>query len=114
MVEYEQIREGLIALICVGDKIHRIYRVRGSYNKYTGVCDIYYKVTDNTITHIPDGRSIGLGGSQFRTVQPTELIEHYKGELYFWSALDMYQIHTRAQKLSKMVQILESDDTVFE
>lgn len=101
--EYEQIREGLIGLICVGSKIKvivstlsrqynniAIYTITGFYN------DEKLKVSDEL------GYDHGLS---------IKTIEVHEGELYSWEISGKYYHYRSSKRINKMIEIIESKDT---
>jgi hypothetical protein len=96
---YEEIREALIALLCIGDKIYYIH----SWDNH----DI---ITKSYIIEIFPG---GLAIQNRVTIRRTcyfSWMEHYEGKLYIW---ENFRIMRRELKIEAMIEILKSDATEF-
>lgn len=91
--EYLLMREALIALLCVGEKINHIYLTHGGYN-------VVYR---DRIVELTDGKIVlDLWGTCCDV-----LIEHYNGELYIWSNAPKDQ----KDRVKEMIEIINSDKT---
>jgi hypothetical protein len=113
--EYKIIREGLIGLLCVGDRIRRLHRVLGSFNHKTQSHDIYYFVSLDIIKSITPGESIELVlSSGFGTRLPLRNIEVYKDELYAFSLSDISKELNHEEKMRRLIELLEDQNTSYE
>lgn len=114
--EYKIIKEGIISLLCVGDKVYYIYRrIENVYNydsKWT--TQVHYVIRECTITHICDN-IIQIESLQLGTKAPQcfdlEFVEMYDGRLYRYPVLDD---KNSLQRLVDVTNIIESEDTEFE
>lgn len=97
MKKYDIIREALISLLCVGEKINFIHRFTGR---------TYYTIKRYEIIAI-EKKSIAIGVRAWVEICRFSTIEHYQGQLYIW---DGPQI-PRKQKIMEMIEILESKET---
>jgi hypothetical protein len=111
--EYNAIREGLIALMCVGDRIFYIYHGLGSFNQETQQFDTTIKVKKCTITEIiDDGCAIKMvTESSYTSIQHTNMMDIYKGQLYIWNESKPTD---RLARASKIASIMEHPDTMLE
>jgi hypothetical protein len=110
--EYEIIKKGLISLLCVGDKINYIYRGMGIFDAVTKKFTPTYRVMRCLITGIIDDKRITLMTIyDTHSVRLTRMTEVYKGELYLH---DFGQPMDHERRLSKMAEILEDKETVYE
>jgi hypothetical protein len=109
--EYNEIRRALIALLCVGDKIPRIHKMPGKYHADTNTHDIYYHIKYSTVVEITKD-NIKLRTSTTTHPDALKWIEAYEGELYFWGEINSFSKPRRENKLKKMIEIIESKDTI--
>jgi hypothetical protein len=90
--EYEEIREALIALLCVGDKIMYIH------------CGAFVKVGYHIIKICEDGvilkelNQIKLLWREF---------EHYKGVLHAWDVSPLVCPYRTDKRINEMIRLLE-------
>jgi hypothetical protein len=91
--EYEQIREVLLALMCVGDKINYIYFCHGGYYRI-------YKTIVNEI----EKEAVRIDGWGMCALYA---VEHYQGELYVWER----HYPRNDDRLEAMAKIINSKDT---
>jgi hypothetical protein len=110
--EYEIIREGLIALLSVGDKINYLYDGIGFRDDETGKYIPEYRVMRCTITKIIGyGKIAILTTHGPNTIRYTKMIDVYKGELYLH---DIGQPEDRDKRLARLTRMLEAKETVYE
>jgi hypothetical protein len=99
--EYEMIREALIALLCVNDKVYYIHRWNG-----------FNIIRKSYVTSILP--NIGITIQNRYTINTNcsfGSMEHNEGKLYIWD--DIGQMR-RKKKIENMMEILKSDATTFE
>jgi uncharacterized protein (UPF0261 family) len=106
--EYEAIREGLLALLCIGDQINYIHSGIGGFNRTTGENEPYHTILRYYVIDVigPGIIKIGNYGS-ISTVLPTA-IEMYNGELYVWHNSSFTSYPTRKERIAKMTEIIKS------
>jgi hypothetical protein len=96
--EYEQIREALLSLLCVGDKLNWI---RYDFIRKNHWLDLY------TITGITDDK-ISFKEWYHGSVSKRE-IECYEGQLYIWDATETaypYRSNKRIKGIISMLKLL--------
>jgi hypothetical protein len=98
--EYAIIREALIALLCVGDKINYIHYCS----------DGHYSIRESLIVAIHKKGIVIQNWAATDEICSLNAIEHYQGELYIWEEPQVM----RDRKIERMIEIIESDDTDFE
>jgi hypothetical protein len=98
--EYEQIREGLIAMMCVGDGIFTIHS--GS----------------NGWQHIIARHHVGeIYENSFRVkeynngIYTWREIEYYDGHLYVWNMKPSYYNYRTDKRIKKMIEVIRSPKT---
>jgi hypothetical protein len=91
--EYEQIREGLIKLLCVGDIINYIYTFHKSHHTIFRARIV--EINDNAVWLKDFG------------VCSHNTIECNQGELYIWEKV----FHSRKFKIKSLIEVIESKDT---
>jgi hypothetical protein len=97
--EYEQLREALLALLCVGDKINQIC--------YDSIAN--YAIMEQRISMILKN-TVKLERYNWIMFK-FNTIEQHEGELYIWSS-DHGKFHYRSdQRLKKIIEIIESKQT---
>jgi hypothetical protein len=101
--EYEQIREGLIALICVGSKIKVI--VNTLSRRYQNIA-VY-----TVIGFYNDEKLMMKDELDYKCGLPIKALEVYKGELYSWEISGKYYYFRSLKRINKMIEIIESKDT---
>jgi hypothetical protein len=97
--EYEQIREALIALLCVGDEMRFIH---------TGTLTTFM-ITSQNVAEIHESCN------SFRLVNGVVLhnfneVEYYQGALYIWGADKTKLPYRSAKRFEKIVDIIKSYD----
>jgi hypothetical protein len=110
-LEYKQMREALIALLCVGDKIPRIHKMPGKYHRDTNTHDYYYHIKYSTVVEITEN-DINLLTSKTIHLGALKWIEAYEGELYFWGEISAFSPPRRDNKIKEMIKIIESKATL--
>jgi hypothetical protein len=101
--EYEQIREGLIALICIGDKIKVI--VNTLSRRYNNIA-IY------TVAGFYNDEKLMMKDElDYKCGLPIKALEVHKGELYSWEINGKHYPYRSAKRINKMIEIIESKDT---
>jgi hypothetical protein len=105
--EYLLVREAMIALMCVGDKITRIRPVKG-YNHRIHDHYTYYVLTIGYISKIINEdvfKVTSLYGDI--SVQYFKTIDVYKGQLYIWSS----RATNYKERMEELAERIESEDT---
>jgi hypothetical protein len=97
MEEYENIRNGLLALLCVGDKIN--YIAFGHNQRYNIIYQYLITYVEEVIIRIQD--DLGYFHNIYKST-----IEHYNGELYIWQGMSTppYRSQKRIKELAKIVE----------
>jgi uncharacterized protein YjcR len=97
-----KVREALIALMCVGDKIFHLHGQDEESNypmKVIRTCKIL-EIHDNMIKVID------------RTNSPyfvkKEFIDEHDGKLYIWNAMGWYGANTYEKRIAKMDRLIDS------
>jgi hypothetical protein len=103
--EYEQMREGLLALLCVGDTIKYIHSHRdgmGSQFKPYNIILPYrvVEISENLIKM----ENFGYTSTVLRS-----LIECYEGELYLWNDANSHFYTNRENRIKELIKIIESE-----
>jgi hypothetical protein len=111
--EYKMLREGLIALLCVGDKLNRIRPVNG-YNHKDKTHFTYYMITRCTIIDFENEDVIRIS-DYHNTGNPSRIeykskIDEYNGQLYIWDT-QLTDYYDRRKELTKRI---EADETRYE
>jgi hypothetical protein len=110
--DYRHIRDGLVALLCVGDKIYRI-RATSGYNHREKTHYRYYVIATSIITEIVNSdvfKISAYSGGEPTTVEYTHKIDMYNGELYIWESLtEGYE-----ERMKELKYRIESEDTRHE
>jgi hypothetical protein len=108
---YDLIRDGLIALLCVGDKIFHLYHGLGYYDHKKEKFTTPYKIKQCTIIEVNDSTIRILTPLGYDSTHSINMIDVYKGQLYIWDAARPYDYTLRVEK---MIELIEADTTVFE
>lgn len=109
--KYEEMREALIALLCVGDKIKRIHGIPDDYNSKTRSYNHHWEIRSSYVEEITDN-DIKIRTSNTADSNTLKYIEAYKGELYFWGNIDCFPVPKRENKITQIMKIVESKDTI--
>jgi hypothetical protein len=91
--EYEQIREGLIALMCVGSTVN--YIVNTPSGKITRECEVLSVREKDFVIQKPGYPSYLYCTFQYKA------LEHFNGELFIWEDLQC----SREEKLAKIAKV---------
>jgi hypothetical protein len=110
--DYE-IREALIALLCVGDKIHHLATNQSNYNAVTQLHNHYHLLTTYIITEILPNQKIRVGGKYSGFIQTLDMVDEYKGKLYIWNVQGWYSPNKYELRLSRLAEYLESPYTKY-
>jgi hypothetical protein len=104
--EYEQIRRGLLALLCAGDSINCIIS--------TGISPQVRKYYVYDIIHDPETICFFDDFTYYHEF-PFKMFEMYKGELYFWNDTDNRSIfiYRTPERIERITKILESASTEY-
>jgi hypothetical protein len=100
--EYETIRTGLLALMCVGDKIHYIIYDHARQSKML-IQSWFIERIEGDMLALKD--SIG-----FTHAIHTRAIEQHNGELYVWQDMVYsypFRSNKRIMRMIKMIEWLE-------
>jgi hypothetical protein len=97
--EYEMIREGLLGLICIGDKINHIFFGSGGSR---GIIKPYYviEISDKEpffLVTNETGRSHEISSN---------MIEAFSGELYTWNCPPKFWPYRTPERIGKMFDII--------
>jgi hypothetical protein len=105
--EENKIREGLVALLCVGDTI-----------KHLGVGVVSSYITDvireDTVIQILDENMLRMrayGGAIY--LQSLDSIDEYNGELYIFNDNGKYYHDDYDERMKRLIRIINSDQTEF-
>jgi hypothetical protein len=112
--EYEEIRSGLIALLCVGDQLNYIHSEKGAGNYEAATHDspcVISRCVVVDLLDMEDGKVIKLKNYGHLRVELIGTIEQYQGELYVWSNC-RYNSWSRETKIRKMIEVIESKYTM--
>lgn len=114
--EYELIREGLLALLCVGDKIFRIHPITGAFDLKTKEHTRYHTIAESTVIKFDENDNTLqiISNTGFKEWVDKSRIEAYEGRLYAWNFVDRYYETKHEGKVDEMIKIIKSDQTVFE
>jgi hypothetical protein len=105
--EYEMVREGLLALMCIGDKIRGLHRVS------TGR-EVFFLVDDEYVEGIHDDGTIGLFiPNGFHDIQPLTRFEIHEGIIYSLSASVIYNVDDRQRRIALIDIVLRDSKTRF-
>jgi hypothetical protein len=114
--DYYDMREGLLALLCVGDAIYRIfsspysnhYVARGQYNYSLLQSDTYCTIREYTVAKILKNGKIKIrtsGGNE--STESTNFIYPYEGRLFIWTE-DSLSAFTHEERAAKVAEILDA------
>jgi hypothetical protein len=105
--EYEEIREALLSLLCVGDTINYIHSHRDGmdtqFKPYNTI--LKYRIVEVFEKAI----RIENFGYISTVLRPT--IEQYKGELYIWNNANSHAYTDREKRIEELIKVIESDLT---
>jgi hypothetical protein len=114
-----KIREGLIALMCVGDPIRNLdtemidARRHGRLPKGTAY-DLTNIVSVYTITEIyKEQNAIKICNPFNEFYQSMSMIDEYNGHLYIWNADLKYGENEYEKRMEKLISLLESKHTKY-
>jgi hypothetical protein len=96
--EYEQIRKGLLSLMCVGDMIYWL--------RSNSLMTAYY-ITSHQITEIHNN-DIVFNEPDYRYVVPKIRLECWEGKLYLWLYSDAFYPYRGKRRIREMSSILET------
>jgi hypothetical protein len=96
--EYEQIRKGLMALMCVGDRIRWL--------RSNSLLTEYY-ITTHRVTEIHDN-NIVFDEWDYRYVVPKVRLECWEGQLYIWDNSDAFYPYRGKKRIREMSYILKT------
>jgi hypothetical protein len=100
--EYEQIREGLLALMCVGDHVGLIVSTLSRQYNCLAVYTIEDVLDDKTIIVTDQvGTSFGV---------KVKSLEVHNGMIYSWEVSPKHYPYRSIARIKKMIEILESKD----
>jgi hypothetical protein len=102
-----KIREGMIALMCVGDKILHLHGDDETSNYPLKV------VRTCTILEIHEKNIKVVDATDAPYIADINLIDEYKGQLYIWNATGWYGKNQYEKRLEKMNRILKSHDMLW-
>jgi hypothetical protein len=102
-----KIREGLIALMCVGDTIFHLHGEDETSNYHLKV------VRTCTILEIHETTIKVIDTTDNPYVVDINLIDEYNGYLYIWTATGWYGSNNYERRLEKMDRILKSADLLW-
>lgn len=106
-----KIREGLLALMCVGDNIYHLNT--NSNGDITTMNGPYLNVIRTcTITEIVSKTKIRIQSKTGFFYQDTKWIDEYEGELYIWNARGWYFENNYEKRLEKMANVIKAKDTL--
>jgi hypothetical protein len=110
-VEYKLIREGLIALLCVGDRINCIYTmVNGELDLESDElipCESEsHTIRHYTVAEVSDGHTIGIKRDNHPYRQPLDNIFAYQGKLYVYNN-PYFRGYSHETTLKKVIYIIE-------
>lgn len=112
--EYEELKEALIALLCVGDPIYHIFRPIGTIwdHKTHGPKSAPYMVLERAIMEINEGtvKVCSIYTEDQPTVWSFKSMEMYEGKLYLWPAV----CATHEEKLVRLAEIVKSHEARYE
>jgi hypothetical protein len=117
--QYSEIREGLIALLCVGDKIYYIYNPVGLLwdMKTKFKHSIPITIRENTVVSITDKHV--LVTSSYTGDKPFEVdfkfVQAYEGKLYCHPKFNIEKkLCTPQEIIDDIASIVNSKETVYE
>jgi hypothetical protein len=113
MTEYEKIREARIALLCVGDTIHRIHRFIGNFDDTTHEHTIHYMITTEYIDSIGKKDFKIVISPGYLSTQFLRCIELYNDELYIWGTPEIFSEKDHNKKARMLAEIIKSDETKY-
>jgi hypothetical protein len=105
--EENKIREGLIALICVGDRIKHVGM--GVISSY--ITDV---IREDTVIQILDDNMLRMrtrGGVIY--LQSLYFIDEYNGELYIFNDTGVHHNIDYDERIDMLTSIINSDQTEF-
>lgn len=106
--EYEDLREGLLALLCVGDEINYLHSGMAGYNQATHSKEPYHTLLRYRVTDVISNDMIKIESFGYTSTVFPSSIEVYDGELYIWSNAAYASFSTREEKVAKMSKIIEA------
>jgi hypothetical protein len=107
-----KIREGLIALMCVGDTIRHLNIQQYLYNNSIRDYEECNIVSTYKIFYI-DRNRIGIGTHRLEFFVKKRMIDEYKGQLYIWNAQGWYSSDTYELKIARLINHLEFENTKY-
>jgi hypothetical protein len=114
--EYKLIREGLLALLCVGDKINCVYTM---YREEVDLesdelipCESYSNtIRHYTVAEISGDDTLGIQRDNHPYKQPLDRVYAYEGQLYIYNyAKHNHLDHwARLKKVIYVIELLKSE-----
>jgi hypothetical protein len=110
--EDKLIREGLLALMCVGDLINVVYSTLGwdNGNQAAKNYNVVRKCPIKTVKE--ESIEVWLSKQNTRWYR-TNYIGAYKGSLYAWDLSHRYDGLTYDERMDQIIEIIKSEDTKF-
>lgn len=107
--DYELLKEALIALLCVGDRIYRVYGSSVGLSR-AGVPTIALSTVTEIIskTEMVVRRSYTGPGS----VENIKSIDMYEGNLYIWNTGSHLYSLPQKERLEKLAEIIKMESTI--
>jgi hypothetical protein len=109
--KYAIIKEGLLALMCVGDTIHHVRSCLSS-NSWSKEAKAYHEVFTYTIAEIEED-NIVISYCNSSTRVYFDSIHVNNGMLYIWRPPLKYYTVNEDDKIEMLAEILTSKDTKF-
>jgi hypothetical protein len=98
--KYEQVREALLALMCIEDEINLIFTSPGA---------CYHQIIK---CHIQDLVDDGVVLREYNHVKHLfDEIEYYKGQLYIWGASKGYFRFRTEKRFNKIMQMVDEQES---
>jgi hypothetical protein len=120
-IDYFRVRDALIALLCVGDKINCIHS--GMKDKYKGMMgynhepitlyETHNTIIEYTVVAIVDNATIRLSTPKGNIYdQQLHFMYAYEGQLYIWNG-DKLCNFSHEERLKMVIDAIESNNTLW-